>query len=260
MKKILLLLLSATFAFTGCDALSGGDFDYSTFSSLIANPDSPSKMVDTKVEFVGIILSEKFEQDGKEYVIAGISRSDDGFYLEVTDVKEDFEVYDVVTIDGKVDDIYYSSVVDNSEVNYAVVIASSIKEKKTDDKNFSKDKCVNVDGDVEFSFSEVGIGADTFGSTLFVLYYDAKGLEANSVVSMDGIYVMQDEIVLQKTALDPDNVRGDALSSAGLNNLNKGDERLFYTVYKAETNSNTLSIEGYDDEFNLTCKLDLTAK
>lgn len=260
MKKALLLLLSVTFAFAGCDSLSGGDFDYSTFSSLIANPDSPSTMVDSNVELVGIILSERFEQEGKEYVMAGISRSDDAFYLEVTDVEEEFEIFDVVTIDGKVADIYYSAVIDNSEVNYAVVIAKSIKEKKTDDSGASKDKCVNVNGDVEYSFSEVGIGSDVFGEKLFVLYYDAKGLEANAVVSLDGIYVMQDDTVLGKTAHEPENLRGDALSNSTLNTLNKGDEQLYYTVYKTATDSNSLVIEGYDDEFNLTCKIDLTAK
>lgn len=267
MKKIGLILGVASLIFAGCDAISGDKdkdkgFDYKSFGSLISNPGQATEFYKSDVEFVAMIISDRvtIEVDGEdpndEYVAAAISRTDDYFYINVTDLEDDIEVFSVVTVKGKVWENYITTVVDNTQIDVLVINAESLKEKKTDDSKAVTDgTCQNIDKTVEYTFKEVAIGTDVFGSTVAVVYYDAKAIGDNGAANpnLSSIFVHQDGEYVLSNAFEPDiGIRGDALSPIALR-LDKGDSKFLYKMYELVNSTADITFEGYDDEYNLTC-------
>ncbi len=259
MKKISVILVLMSLLLVGCD--ENKEFSYLSFGVMVQNPSTtnPGMQDGDKVEFVALVGSEPMTINEKESILVYISRADNEIVINVENIDEVFEVGTIVTISGKIDGYLYSTG-SEGKIEMLNIIASSITEKEDFLDHTANTTCTNRGGYAEITFT--GAEYSTFVKTndVVVVYYNYKILEdsgqstAMARISEFDIY-HGEELLSMERPMSSDKLSQDAMKN--MTYLSAGEEGLAYTAFEKTSNADYVVVEGYDDEFNLTCYYEL---
>lgn len=274
MKKSLISAIACLLLLTGCDTvdemLGSGDLDYSRFSTTVSDP-SGSIAEDFEgdtITFTAFVFTEEsfpMESEGKtiegqKYIGVNISRNINNYiYINVEDMKEIPGYGDFVTIKGKVDGyIYYTNEDGKSEVLNS--IASEITASKEKEVKVNKsDTYKSIDGDYKATFKRAQVVQDIRGENVQVIYYDYEVIENVVCASTDEIFVYQGEALLKSPFMIFSDGILDSSAIKSTISLNKSEKAyVYYPFSRLVDTSLPITIEAYDDDFNLVYEYTLS--